>query len=53
MENKPCSKCLCCLNFPDCADAWELNDLSAPDYGCNEFEWAGFLGMIYRLLGVL
>ena len=36
MENKPCNKCLCCLNLPDCADFWEISGMPAPDYGCNE-----------------
>lgn len=53
MENKPCSKCLCCLYFPDCVDFWEINDLPVPDYGCNEFEWVGFRESLRRLLGVL
>ena len=53
MGNKPCNKCLCCLNLPDCADFWEISGMPAPDYGCNEFERAGFLDMIHRLLGVL
>ena len=53
MENKPCNKCLCCLHLPDCVDFWEINGIPTPDYGCNEFKYVGFCGMIYRLLGVL
>ena len=54
MENKPCNKCLCCLHLPDCVDFWEINGIpTTPDYGCNEFEYVGFCGMIYRLLEVL
>ncbi len=53
MEDKPCNKCLCCLHLPDCADFWEINDLSAPDYGCNDFEWVGFRQLLRRLLEVL